>query len=142
MGARQPPEGDGSRWRNVLVGEVAGWIDASTVRPVSHAPSGAPRDSQDSSLENSGPLLAPMTVSMPAPATPGGTATVRRMRVTADRLALRVTPDINAPVLRQLRSGAVVHALPQPQRSYWTAIQAGDQRGWVASQWLAPDDRP
>jgi pilus assembly protein CpaC len=142
MGARQPPEGDGSRWRNVLVGEVAGWIDASTVRPVSHAPSGAPRDSQDSSLETSGPLLAPITAAMPAPATPAGTPAARRMRVTADRLALRVTPDINAPVLRHLRSGAVVHALPQPQRAYWTAVQAGEQRGWVASQWLAPDDRP
>jgi pilus assembly protein CpaC len=142
MGARQASEADGSHWRNVLVGEVAGWIDAGAVQPVSHAPAGAPRDGQDSSSETSGPLLAPITVPMPAPATSAGAAALRRMRVTADRLALRVTPDINAPVLRQLRSGAVVHALPQPERAYWTAVQAGGQRGWVASQWLAPDDRP
>ena len=69
-------------------------------------------------------------------------APLRRFRVSTDRLALRVTPDINAPVLRRLNAGALLDALPQPRRGYWTAVQAGAQRGWVASQWITPADQP
>ena len=78
----------------------------------------------------------------PCPQRAAGQSVQRRLRVTADRLALRVTPDINAPVLRQLRAGTVVETLPQMQRGRWTAVQAGDVRGWVATQWLLPADRP
>jgi pilus assembly protein CpaC len=79
---------------------------------------------------------------MPAAAAAAGQPVQRRLRVTANRLALRVTPDINAPVLRQLRAGTVVEALPQMQRGRWTAVQAGDLRGWVATQWLLPAGQP
>jgi pilus assembly protein CpaC len=113
---------------------------------------GAPRDSQNASAESDGPLLGPITTPAPAIAAANlAAATIstaatppppRRYRVTADRLALRVTPDINAPVLRQLRGGALLDALPQPRRGYWMAVQAADQRGWVASQWLLPADQP
>jgi pilus assembly protein CpaC len=156
MGAGQPDEADGSRWRHVVVGDVTGWMTADAVQPVIRAPAGAPRDSRDAGAESDGPLLGPITTPAPAPAmaaaaaaaTATATATSAppapqsRYRVTADRLALRVTPDINAPVLRQLRGGALLDALPQPRRGYWMAVQAGDQRGWVASQWLVPADRP
>ncbi|HEX8886909.1 MAG TPA: SH3 domain-containing protein, partial [Noviherbaspirillum sp.] len=82
--------------------------------------------------------IAPINAT--SPAAQAGDVSPGRMRVIADRLALRVTPDINAPMLRQLRAGTVVEILSQPQRAYWTAVRVGGQRGWVASQWLVPDE--
>lgn len=139
MGARQPPEVDSGRWRHVLVGELNGWIAADAVRPVMRAAAVPQRDTQDNGMDAAGPPLAPITAPVPSASLAG--ISTRRMRVTADRLALRVTPDINAPMLRQLRAGTVVEALPQPPRGHWTAVRAGEQRGWVASQWLAPDQQ-
>jgi pilus assembly protein CpaC len=97
-----------------------------------------PRDSQSNDANAGDAPISPINAA--GPATPAGHAGPGRMRVIADRLALRVTPDINAPMLRQLRAGTVVEILPQPQRAYWTAVKAGEQRGWVASQWLVPDE--
>jgi pilus assembly protein CpaC len=148
MGTAQPEEAGGSGWRHVVVGDVTGWMAADAVQPVARAAAGTLRDSQEARAESDGPLLGPITTPAPAMAAAAAVATSaapappQRYRVTADRLALRVTPDINAPVLRQLRSGALLDALPQPRRGYWMAVQAGDQRGWVASQWLLPADRP
>ena len=145
MGAGQPGNADGSRWRQVMVGDVAGWIAADAVRPVSRASAGAARASQDAGAAGDGALLGPITTPAPASASAAmvpAPAPPRRFRVGADRLALRVTPDINAPVLRRLNAGALLEALPQPRRGYWTAVQAGAQRGWVASQWITPADQP
>jgi pilus assembly protein CpaC len=137
MGAQQP-EVDASRWRHVLVGEVSGWIAADAVQPIAQAaPQPVPRDSQSNDTHAGGAPLSPINAA--SPATPAGNAGPGRMKVIADRLALRVTPDINAPMLRQLRAGTVVEILSQPQRAYWTAVKAGEQRGWVASQWLVPE---
>lgn len=138
MGSQQP-DVDASRWRHVLVGEVGGWIAADAVQPVAQArPQPVPRDSQGNDTNAGGAPISPISAADSAIA--AGNAGPVRMRVIADRLALRVTPDINAPMLRQLRAGTVVEVLPQPQRAYWTAVKAGEQRGWVASQWLVPDE--
>jgi pilus assembly protein CpaC len=138
MGAQQP-EVDGSRWRHVLVGEISGWIAADAVQPVAQAMlRPVPPDSQGNDINAGGAPISPINAA--SAAIPAGKAGPGRMRVIADRLALRVTPDINAPMLRQLRAGTVVEILPQPQRAYWTAVKAGEQRGWVASQWLVPDE--
>jgi pilus assembly protein CpaC len=131
-----------TRWRQVLVGEVHGWIAADAVQPASRAAAGVLRDVSASAADNAGPLLGPLSTPLPPTAAMAGQPAQRTLRVTADRLALRVTPDINAPLLRQLRAGALVDALPQPQRGRWIAVQADELRGWVASQWLLPADRP
>lgn len=140
MGAQQP-EVDSSRWRHVLVGEVSGWIAADAVQPVGLGqamPQPVPRDSQSKDSDAIGVPISPINAA--SSSTQAGNAGPARMRVIADRLALRVTPDINAPMLRQLRAGTVVEILPQPQRAYWTAVRVDGQRGWVASQWLVPDE--
>ena len=138
MGSQDEGEADSSRWRKVVVGEVVGWMAADAMQPVGLVDNGMQGHRKEVRTDGDGPQLGPITA--PAPAT---TATPpRRLRVTADRLALRVTPDINAPVLRQLRAGTLLEALPQPPRGYWTAVQAGGQRGWVGSQWLAPATAP
>ena len=144
MGAEPATEADSSRWRPVLVGEVRGWIAADAVQPVSRVGAAPRAIGFDAAADHAGPLLGPVStpLTQPEAAATENQAVQRRLRVTAERLALRVTPDINAPVLRQLRAGAVVTALPQAQRGRWTAVQADDLRGWVASQWLLPADRP
>jgi pilus assembly protein CpaC len=138
MGSQEDGEADISRWRKVVVGEVVGWMAADALQPVGLADAVMQRNRKEMRIDGDGQQLGPITA--PAPAT--AASPPRRLRVTADRLALRVTPDINAPVLRQLRAGTLLEVLPQPPRGYWTAVQAGDQRGWVASHWLAPAPAP
>jgi pilus assembly protein CpaC len=140
LGTQPPTDGASGRWRQVGVGEVRGWVAADAVQPVSRA-AGALGAAPEAAADSAGPLLGPFSTPVAASAA-AGSQVLPRLRVIAERLALRVTPDINAPVLRRLRAGALVDALPQAQRGRWTAVQAGELRGWVASHWLAPDDRP
>jgi pilus assembly protein CpaC len=63
----------------------------------------------------------------------------KRYRVKASSLALRVTPDVNAPIVRYLAGDTVLEGLPQPVKGNWIPVQAGELRGWVAAQWLTPD---
>lgn len=58
-------------------------------------------------------------------------------QLTAEKTRLVTTADAVAH-----GAGTLLDALPQPRRSYWTAVQAGSQRGWVASQWITPADQP
>ena len=55
------------------------------------------------------------------------------------RLALRVTPDLNARVIRHLARGTVIEALPQATRGYWMPVQVDGKRGWVGMRWLVPE---
>ncbi|SMP67755.1 pilus assembly protein N-terminal domain-containing protein [Noviherbaspirillum suwonense] len=142
MGTQPATDGDRSRWRQVMVGEVRGWIAADAVEPVSRVGAGVLRAPPEPAAEHAGPLLGPVSTPLPQAAAAESRLAPRRLRVIAERLALRVTPDINAPMLRQLRAGAVVEALPQAPRGLWTAVQAGEERGWVASQWLLPVEQP
>jgi pilus assembly protein CpaC len=145
----------GGNWRHVMSGEIAGWLEADAVAPASHAQTLPAQGGRDAAAEQRGALLTPITAQEvlpaaapadPAPADPADPAPPAAppalMRVTLERLALRVAPDINAPVLRKLAAGTVVRLLPQAQRGYWSAVQVGEQRGWVASQWLAPPAAP
>lgn len=63
----------------------------------------------------------------------------RHFRVRATRLTLRLTPDINAPVVAFLPEDTRLQALPQPPKGNWLAIQAGSQRGWVDAAWIEPE---
>jgi pilus assembly protein CpaC len=58
--------------------------------------------------------------------------------VVPDSLAMRVTPDVNAPAMATLARGDLVLSLALPARGGWTAVQAAGRRGWVSSQWLQP----
>ena len=63
----------------------------------------------------------------------------RHFRVRATRLTLRLTPDINAPVVAFLPENTRLQALPQPPKGNWLAVQAGTQRGWVDAAWIEPE---
>lgn len=140
---------DGRYWVNITVGALDGWVARDGIEPTRLEPVTPPsaignvieRDRLAHSVTTSG--VTPNTATSTAPAravtanAPAVAAAPARYRVVLDRLALRVSPDINAGTLRHLAKDELVDALPQPPVGYWTAIQAGDQRGWVATQWLA-----
>lgn len=80
------------------------------------------------------PALAPVTATTATPASDAG-----RFRVRTTRLTLRLTPDINAPVVAFLPEDTRLQALPQPPKGNWLAVQAGSQRGWVDAAWIEPE---
>ena len=122
----------GVAWRNVRVGELQGWVADLALVPArleaGLSPSrSAVRNEQGVSqvqavTANAGPVAAPLA----------------RLRVMQARLALRASPDINAPAVARLRDGDVIEALPQPPSGYWVAVRSDGKRGWVPAQWLTP----
>ena len=138
------------RYRNVLVGELSGWVLANGV-----APSLQPTvPAQDNSVlarpdqANSGQVLGPDTMgstvnagsvrAVSANNFKGEVQGPKSYRVVLKKLALRVTPDINALAMQTLNEGAIVEALPLAPSGYWIAVQADGKKGWIASQWLLP----
>ncbi|HJV76630.1 MAG TPA: pilus assembly protein N-terminal domain-containing protein [Noviherbaspirillum sp.] len=57
-------------------------------------------------------------------------------RVSKDGLAMRLSPDVNAPLLLHLPENAIVERLPQASQNGWVPVQVGATRGWVLGQWL------
>lgn len=153
--AAQPP--GLNTWQPVLVGAVEGWIATTEVAPLRLAmPADADRGNEAARAALQGGMAgeriaAPVGVPVPVTAAGSGqestsaptsasaySAAKVRFRVLLDGLALRVSPDVNAQLVMKLESGAVVEALPEQNQGYWTAVQAGDKRGWAATQWLIP----
>ncbi|MEN6587877.1 MAG: pilus assembly protein N-terminal domain-containing protein [Sulfuricella sp.] len=149
----QPPEL--GYWRNVIVGGIDGWVASNWITPLGTKPVRARSNSlvaqpdqqgqvielggngsRDEVSKSSAPSMEPVTATSPATSAAG-----KRYRVNLERLALRVAPDINAAVIQKLASGAVVDALPQAPTGRWMAVQADGKRGWVAAQWLVPEQQ-
>jgi pilus assembly protein CpaC len=146
LGDRPSAVTGSTTWRPVVVGTVEGWISSAALAPVKlEAPVAADRNDAVARLAIQGkPLGRRVAATSVLPA-----STVRqdgnanqssqlRYQVLLEGLAMRLTPDVNALTVSQLSAGSVVEALPEPSRGYWTAVRAGDQRGWVATQWLIP----
>ena len=145
-----PPPGQ-AYWRNVIVGEINGWVASRWVKPVGSEPDRARSGSAIAQPDQQGQIIGLGTGSSAdagskSSAVESITATSldhnaggKRYRVNLNRLALRVTPDINAAVIQKLASGTVVEALPRSPRGQWMAVQADGKRGWVAAQWLVPE---
>jgi pilus assembly protein CpaC len=151
LGSADPqPPGQGT-WRNVTVGAVSGWILSQAVAPthvagkINTTPAGriAATD-QGTGREMLGSdttgrsVLATTAHAGSVTGLGDSMRTPQQFRVAMQRLALRVTPDINAPVVTNLAEGQVVVGLAQPAQGYWTAVEADGKRGWAASQWLHP----
>ncbi len=155
LGSENPqPLGIGY-WRNVVVGEINGWVLAEGVAPTHLMPIiktyGANtllKPDQANGASSIGPNTTGRNITAPTfrsvTATPGvaqpateGDAT-KMYRVTLKRLALRVTPDVNAAVVKSLDEGQFVEAISTSPQGNWMAVQIDGKRGWVASQWLDP----
>ncbi|WP_407830941.1 SH3 domain-containing protein [Verminephrobacter eiseniae] len=121
-------------WRAVAVGALQGWVRDASLRPVAHAPdTSAPPDGPHAQQARQGQeIAAHHTGGKHAHPAPGS------YRVALGALALRVAPDINAPVLQRLAQGSLLEVLPQAPQAQFSAVQVDGQRGWVETQWLFP----
>jgi pilus assembly protein CpaC len=146
MTGADPRDSGGRSWREVTVGELTGWVEAKWVEPsklnaqlnpfsktgVAQADRGGmPIGVGNPNIRTEAGKRAPATADLASQDSVGA-----RYRVNLDKLALRVTPDVNAPVVEHLKQGDLVERLPQEGRAYWVPIQANGKRGWAPSQWL------
>ena len=135
-------------WRNVVSGSIKGWVLASGVEPydyapLAHAPLSAPANveyqgffssthSQTVSTKSETPFSNRTSI-------PIGISTQRPLyRVLLKDLALRLSPNINARLLKKLDEGQIVECLPQAICGNWVAVQVDGYQGWVAHHWLQP----
>jgi len=147
-------------WRHVMVGNVEGWAANQWLEPVRLDNAAATPNSPGAQQAQNGKALnapvaaatvKPLSVapapdaalkSKPAPdeTAPASAQTAvaapTRYRVALPKLALRVSPDVNAMVLIQVPEDTVVEQSDQPTQGAWTPIRYADRQGWVASQWL------
>lgn len=128
-------------WLPVQVGEIMGWVARQGVEPSKLQVSVKPylaKTSQNAGSNANFLLGASLPNASARDLTLGGAAVQGRYAVLINRLALRITPDVNSSVLQSLSQGQVVQGLSLSARGGWTAIDAGGERGWVATQWLQP----
>jgi pilus assembly protein CpaC len=142
LGPAAVSSGDDEAWRNVQVGRISGWVPADAVRPLHAAPPAAALHE-----EPARPPRKPVAATaLPRPvllaASESAPPTARQYRIEAQRLALRLAPDVNAGAVVTLLHGDVVRAIAGAERGHWMGVQSGSgesaQRGWVPTQWLLP----
>lgn len=128
-------------WVPVQVGEITGWVAKQAVEPSKLQPLVklyVPKTNQKTDSNANFSLGATLPKPVERDLTLAGVAAQGRYAVLMNRLALRITPDVNASILQNLSQGQVVLGLSLSSRGGWTAIDAGGKRGWVATQWLQP----
>lgn len=122
-------------WRAVAAGALRGWVRDESLRPVAHGmeppPDGplARQARMGQAIASGHSASGPGALGHPAPGI---------YRVALDALALRVAPDINAPVLQHLPQGLLLQVLPQAPRAQFSAVRVEDRLGWAETQWLRP----
>ncbi len=141
IGQKRIASSDGERyWRSVVLGEIKGWVSERWLKPVETISDNIANNDYLIRQDQQGNLLGTNNsagiASITAVSASGDVIAGQNYRVKPNYLALRVSPDINAPVIEHLRKGVTVHALSMPPSGYWRAVQVEDKRGWVASQWL------
>lgn len=125
-------------WRNVRVGEINGWVASRWVSPIGKIPARANSESAIAQPDQQGQIIS-LGSSNDINTESNTNFSSKQFRVNLNRLALRVAPDINADVIQKLASGTKVESLQQAPKGHWMAVQADGKRGWVAAQWLVPE---
>jgi hypothetical protein len=121
---------------------VQGWVPADAVLPL-HAAQPAATLHEEQARPARKPVattVAPRPVLLAANDTATGAS--RQFRVEAQRLALRLAPDVNSGSVVTLLHGDVVSAVSGAEQGHWMGVQTGSgdnaKRGWVPTQWLLP----
>jgi pilus assembly protein CpaC len=142
LGAAAVQAAGDDAWRNVQVGRVQGWMAADTVLPL-HAAQPVATLHEEQARPARKPVAATV---VPRPvllaANDAAAGTPRQFRVEAQRLALRLAPEVNAGAVVTLLHGDVVNAVAGAEQGHWMGVQTGSgdnaKRGWVPTQWLLP----
>ncbi len=133
MGDAEAPLALRDKWRNVVVGDVKGWVRADSVTPARlQAP---PRSAGNSAVARKAVGGTLLTTGKPTFASPADAAP-RQYRVVLDGLAMHVSPDVNSLVVAKLGGNQLVNGAASAPRGSWVEVQAGAARGWVSAQWL------
>jgi pilus assembly protein CpaC len=142
LGPSAVQTGGDDAWRNVQVGRIQGWVQADAVVPMHAAqlPATLHEEQARPARKPVAATVVPRPVLLAANGTAAGAA--RQFRVEAQRLALRLAPDVNAGAVVTLLHGDVVSAVSGAEQGHWIGVQAGAgdsaKRGWVPTQWLLP----
>lgn len=141
MAADGVSESESVYWRRVVVGSLVGWVPARAVEPVGaalgaiqHAGNESPQGKQiDAAVtaSNALPLIQGPDSGKP-------TRSTEAFRVVLSRLALRVSPDINAMVLTQIPQGSLLMADSRAPVGLWQPVTFDGREGWVDVRWLEP----
>jgi pilus assembly protein CpaC len=133
MGDKDPQPKATQLWRNIVVGEVNGWVASQWVEPAKLSPNIKPYVKPEPGISKpAGPQpLAQQPTLFSADAD-------KEYVVLAKHLAFRLTPDINDPAFANLLQGQTVRGLRLEPQGIWTAIEANGRRGWVNTQWIQP----
>lgn len=125
------------KWHLIAVGKIQGWVPSSGLHmPQPATPISALAHSALARQDQQGALLGTQASLQQRPLLVRTHPKPGTYRVALAGLAMRVTADINAPVLQSLPKDSLVEVLAEPPQSYFAAVQVGTQRGWVAAQWL------
>jgi pilus assembly protein CpaC len=126
-------------WRNVVVGDLEGWVQAADVAPLSADFSNSRRLSKLAQSDQATRLFPLQTYPKLRGEKPDAIAlSGKYFRVQLKNLALRVLPDINSIAVMQLTEGQIVQEQSVALEGSWRYIQADGVSGWVAAQWLEP----
>lgn len=117
-------------WRPVVLEDGSkGWVADRDLAPTIDTP-GAVGVEDDAAIGR--------TVARPITAPRAGVSPGSWYRVHGKRLALRVSPDVNAESIVRLAAGSEVEALLENAVSGWLPVRAGEHRGWVWRPSLRP----
>lgn len=124
-------------WRAVATGALQGWVRDESLQPVADGPGTDPApDGPLARQARQGRAIAPLQAAGGASAL--GHPAPGIYRVALDALALRVAPDVNAPVLQSLAQGSLLQVLPQAPQAQFSAVRIDGRLGWAETQWLLP----
>lgn len=137
LGDKDSQPAGSNRWRNVVVGEMNGWVASRWLEPTKLTPELKPYVKKVVPITGS-TVTAPLSPAFPKPLTLASIDSNKDYLILAKKLALRITPDVNAAALRNVVAQQVVRGLDIEARGAWTAIDVDGIRGWVSTEWLQP----
>lgn len=124
-------------WRNVVVGEISGWVANQWVEPAKLTPDFKPYTPKTVALDANG-VAKPVVRNAAKPLTLAAIDSTKSYAILAKKLPVHLTPDVNSAVLLSLREQQIVRGLDIDQRGAWTAVDVDGIRGWVSAEWLQP----
>lgn len=133
-----PATPSNGNWLPVQTGALQGWMLRSDVEPTRLNVSLAkPPGGKEPKVSDASPIAQAVAPQVSAkPLTLQALTKRGALAVTATRLPLLLTADVNAPVIAMTAAGELVYALDTPPQGRWSAVDYRGQRGWMSTPWL------
>jgi pilus assembly protein CpaC len=148
LGAQNTVTSNSFQWLPISIGQLTGWVAKQWVEPTKLEPIVKaytnPAQTEVAQLPQTlrGNVRSTALASASQTLSLGSARTAQTYAVSLRHLPVRLTADVNAPIVSVLSESQLIKALDIPQYGAWTAIEANGQRGWVNTQWLQPVATP